>query len=366
VLKWSTIRTADILWLSLVSKPRWKMRKHALALGLFAVLLLPVLAMGQASPVLVLKRRIPLANVKGRMDHLGVDVKGQRRFAAAFDNHTLEVIDLQAGKQVHTIANLEEPQAAYFDASSNRLFVSSEGDGAVKIFDGSTFQLLQSVKLSTDADNIRYDGRNKHILVGYGGEKFRAGKVWRGHGDGALAFLDSAGGKAGEIAIDAHPESFQLEKSGTRVFVNVPDRKEIQVADLAKNAVVAHWPVADCMDNFPMALDEAHHRLFVACREPAKLLVFDTQMGKEVASLETVVSDDLFYDASKSRIYVLGDKGFMDAFQQKDADHYTKIGSYPTGPGAWTGFFVPEWGELFVATRAQNGQSGAILVFETK
>jgi DNA-binding beta-propeller fold protein YncE len=179
--------------------------------------------MGQASPVLVLKTRIALANVKGRMDHLSVDVKGQRLFATAFDNHTLEVIDAQAGRQVHTIADLDEPQGAFYDAFTNRLFVSSEGDGAVKIFDGTTFQLLQTVKLSSDADNVRYDARRKRVLVGYGGEKFRAGKVWRGQGDGALAFLDSTGKKTGEIAIDAHPESFQLEKSGNRVFVNVPD-----------------------------------------------------------------------------------------------------------------------------------------------
>ena len=340
-------------------------RRIAMGVALQA-LLLPLLVKAQAPPALNLKTRIPLANVKGRMDHLSVDVKGQRLFAAAFDNHTLEVIDVQAGKQAHTIQDLDEPQGAYFDPSSNRLFVSSEGDGAVKIFDGTTFALLQTVKLSTDADNIRFDVGRKRVLVGYGGEKFRAGKVWRGHGDGALAFLDLSGKKTGEIAIDAHPESFQLEKSGTRVFVNVPDRQEIQVASLTNGSVIAHWPVANCMDNFPMTLDETHHRLFVACREPASLLVFDTASGKQVASLETVSSDDIFYDASKGRIYVLGDKGSIDAFQQKDADQYVKIGSYPTGPGAWTGFFVPEWGELFVSARAQKDQSAAILVFETK
>jgi hypothetical protein len=91
------------------------------------------------------------------------------------------------------------------------------------------------------------------LLVGYGGEKFLNGKAVRGQGDGALAFLDTTGKKTGEIAIDAHPESFQLEENrGTRVFVNVPDRSEIQVADLAKNTVLAHWSVTNCTDSFPM------------------------------------------------------------------------------------------------------------------
>jgi DNA-binding beta-propeller fold protein YncE len=348
-------------------------RNRIATLLLLQVLLLPVGAVGQASPVLVLKTRIALANVKGRMDHLGVDVKGQRLFATAIDNRTLEVVDVKARRQVHTIADLDRPQAAFYDASTNRLFVACGGDGTVKIFDGTTFQLVQTVKLSSDADNVRYDARSKRVLVGYGGEKFLAGKVVRGQGDGALAFLDSTGKKTGEIAIDAHPESFQLEKSGTRVFVNVPDRQEIQVADVAKGSVLAHWPVTNCTDNFPMTLDETHHRLFVGCRMPASLLVFDTENGKRVASIEAVSSDDIFYDASKGRVYVLGQtvssglgSGLMDVFQQKDADHYDKIASYPTGSGAWTGFFVPEWGTLFVSVRGQGERSAEILVYETK
>ncbi len=131
------------------------MTKRVVTLLLLLAFLLPVMAVGQGSPVLVLKTRIPLANVQGRMDHLGVDLKGERLFAAAFDNHTLEVIDLKAGRQVHTITDLNQPQSAFYDASSNRLFVPCGGDGAVKIFDGTTFQLLQTVKLASDADNIR-------------------------------------------------------------------------------------------------------------------------------------------------------------------------------------------------------------------
>jgi DNA-binding beta-propeller fold protein YncE len=300
------------------------------------------------------------------MDHLGVDVKGQRLFATAIDNHTLEVVDLQAGRQVHTIADLDKPQGAFFDASTNRLFVPSGGDGTVKIFDGTTFQLLQTVKLSSDADNVRYDAHGDHIVIGYGGEKFLGGKPVRGQGDGALAFLDSTGKKLREISVGGHPESFQLEKSGTRVFVNDPDRKEVEVADVVTGAVLAHWPVTACLDNFPMTLDEAHHRLFVGCRMPARLLVFDTETGKTVASLEAGSSDDIFYDASKLRIYVISRSGLIEVFQQHDADHYSKLASYPIAPASGTGFFVPEWGKLFVSARAQGQQSAEILVYETK
>ena len=352
--------------------------KHGIVMCLLLGMLpFPIVATNQTSPVLVLKTRIALADVNGRMDHLGVDLKGQRLFVTAFDNHTVGVIDLQKGRDVHTIANLDEPQAAFYDVSSNRLFVSCGGDGTVKIFDGRTFALLRIIKLSSDADNIRYDTHGDRVVVGYGGEKFLRGKVARGNEDGALAFLASAGKLTGQIPVDAHPESFQLEKSGTRVFVNVPDHQEVEVADVVKRRVLAHWPVATCTDNFPMTLDETDHRLFVGCRTPPRLLVFDTETGETVASLDGANSDDIFYDASKGRIYVLGravksdavgpaGPGFVEIFQQIDADHYRNIATYPTGSGAGTGFFVPEWSELFVAARREGERSAEILVYQTK
>jgi DNA-binding beta-propeller fold protein YncE len=321
-------------------------------------------ALGQRSP-LSLKTRIPLAKVEGRMDHFSIDVKGQRLFVASNANHTLEVIDLRAGRQVKSISDLDTPQGVFYEASTNRLFVANEGDGSVKTFDGTTFQLLQTEKLSSDADNIRYDARRQRVLVGYGGEKFLRGKVARGQGDGAIAFLDSTGKKVGEIAIDAHPESFQMEKTGTRLFVNVPDHHEVQVADLAKNSIVAHWPVADCT-NFPMALDEAHHRLFLGCRMPAHLVVLDTENGKVIASRAIVDdNDDLFYDADKARIYILG-AGFVEAWQQKDPDHYERIARYPAPMGGRTGFFSPDLGELFEAIPHSGQQGAEIDVYETR
>jgi DNA-binding beta-propeller fold protein YncE len=322
-------------------------------------------ALGQDAPALSPQNPIPLTNVEGRMDHLGVDVKGQRLFATAFDNHTLDVIDLKTGRQVHTISDLDEPQGSYYDAATNRLFEANGGDGTVKIFDATTFKLLHTVTLDLDADNVRYDARSKHVVVGYGGEKFLAGKVARPGGGGALAILDSNGKQIGDIAMDAHPESFQLEKAGTRVFVNVPDKQEVEVADLVKRKVLARWPVS-CTTNFPMALDEAHHRIFVGCRMPARLAVFNTETGKIVASPDIVEhTDDLFFDARKGRIYILGE-GFIEAWQEKDPDHYQRIGRYATPADGRTGLFVPDLGELFETIPHHGTQGAEILVYATK
>jgi DNA-binding beta-propeller fold protein YncE len=328
------------------------------------LLLLNSMAIGQESSALSLKTRIALPNVDGRMDHFGVDVKGQRLFVSALGNHTVEVLDMKSGQRVRTLSDLGEPQGLFYDASTNRLFVASGLDGTTKIFNGETFQLLETVKFSDDADNIRYDARSQRVIVGYGGEKALRG---RPEGAGALGILDSSGKKTGEIVVDAHPESFQLEKTGTRVFVNVPDKKEIEVADVVKGNVLARWPTTNATTCFPMALDEGHHRLFIGCRTPARLLVFDTERGQTVASPEIVAdTDDLFYDARRSRIYVIGGQGFIDVLQQKDPDHYDRIARYPTPPGTRTGLFVPEWGRLFAAVPHRGEQHSEILAYEAK
>ena len=321
-----------------------------LLLALFA---LAAICESQEPRGLSLKNRIPLPNVNGRIDHLSADLKGQRIFVSALGNHTVEVLDAQAGQRLRTIADLAEPQGVYYDPSTNRLFVACAMDGAAKMLDAGTFQLLETTKFSGDADNIRYDARGRRMIVGYG--------------DGALGFLDSNGKKMGEIALDAHPESFQLEKTGTRVFVNVPDRKEIEVADLVKNAILAKWPVTSALQNYPMALDEAHHRLLIGCRAPARMLVIDTDSGKQTASVEIVGdTDDLFYDAARSRVYVIGGQGFVDVFEQRDADRYARTAHFATAPGARTGLFVPDWGKLFVAVPHRGAQGAEILVYEPK
>lgn len=316
---------------------------------------------GQESSALVLENHIPLPNVRGRIDHFSVDVEGQRLFVAAVDNHTLEVIDLKAGRPVHTITDLAEPQGVFYDASTNRLFVACGLDGVTKIFDGTTFQVLATAKFPDDADNIRYDARAKRVIVGYAGAK-QLRK--RAEGTGGLGFLDSNGNKVGDVVIDAHPESFQLEESGNRIFVNVPDKKEIEVIDGTKLTVSARWPVTSAEGNFPMALDEAHHRVFVATWRPSRMLVFDTQTGKEIAAGETAgPSDDLFYDSRRGRVYVLTGAGFLEVFQDRDHDHYERIAHYQTPPHMQTGLFVPEWGKLFAAAQRQGEQSAEIRVY---
>jgi len=341
-----------------VSMNRWA--KVGAALLVLAAVLFSARSRGQESQVLALESRIPLPNVKGRIDHFSVDVSAQRLFVAAVEKHTLEVIDLKAGHVIHSVKDLAEPQGVYYDARTNHLFVACGLDGVTKILDGTTFQIVATVKFPDDADNIRYDPASKGVIVGYAGAK-QLRK--REEGTGGLGFIDENGKRIADIVIDAHPESFQREKSGSRIFVNVPDKREIEVINGINLSVLARWPVS-AEDNFPMALDEADRRLFVGVWKPAQLLVFDTETGKQVGAGDIAgKTDDLFYDSARHRIYVLTSKEFLEVFEQRDADHYARIARYPIPSGSQTGLFVPEWKKLFVAVPAKGQQNAEVRVY---
>ena len=133
--------------------------------------------------------------------------------------------------------------------------------------------------------------------------------IWKKYGSGGIAIANAAGQNVGSVALDTHPESFQFEPNGDRVYVNVPRQFGITVVDRKKRAVVAKWGLGVQFGNYPMALDDTHKRLFVGCRLPAKLVVLDTTSGRIVASLSTIGdADDIFYDAGQRVVYVLAAK----------------------------------------------------------
>lgn len=305
-----------------------------------------------ANGILRLTQTIPLPNVSGRIDHLSVDLKGQRLFVAALGNNTVEVLDLKAGKVVHSITGLSEPQGVLFVPEVNRLFVANGGNGRCDILDASSFAAIASIKLTGDADNIRYDRKSSSAVVGYG--------------DGGLSFIDPKSGKAtSSIELGGHPESFQLEAPGTKIFVNIPSANQIAVVDRGQQKVVSTWLMTSALANFPMALDESQHRLFVGFRSPARLNVFDTETGKTIISLKSVGDvDDIFYDTTHKLTFVIGGEGYIDIFSQQDADHYQLLMHVPTGAGARTGLWVPEWDRLYVAVPRQGAQEAKIQVYE--
>ena len=315
------------------------------------LLLSATLTRAQGNEPLKLEKTIPLPGVQGRIDHMSIDVAGQRLFVAALGNNTVEVIDLKAGNRAKAIPGLQEPQGLHFVANKNRLFAASSKDGTVKVFDGTSLDLLKTIDYGDDADNLRYDASRERVYVGYR--------------SGALGELDAEGQKIAEIKLDSHPESFQLEKDSPRIYVNLPKSRKIAVVDREAHSVVTTWGMGLTLGNYAMALDEADHRLFVVTRFPARLVILDTNSGKTVQKLVAVGDcDDIFLDVKRKRLYATGGEGAISVFEQQDADHYREIARVPTVKGARTSFFSPELGRLYVGVRRQGSAVAMIQIFE--
>ena len=299
---------------------------------------------------LQLETKIPLGDVRGRIDHMAVDLKRQRLFVAELGNDSVGIVDLANRKVIGRIPGLKEPQGVGYEPSTDMLYIANAGDGSVRLFEGSDYKSAGRIELGSDADNIRFDAAAKRIVVGYG--------------SGALAIIDpSTRMKIGDIPLKAHPESFQIDPDTSQIFVNVPDDHDIAVVDRSSQKQIGKWPSPDRGANFPMALDPIRREVLVIFRAPAELGVFSMTAGKLVASTETCGdADDLFVDAKRGRVYVSCGAGLLDVFEPK-GEAYRRVARIPTISGARTSFFVPELDRLLVAARATIREPAAIWIF---
>jgi len=299
---------------------------------------------------LQLETKIPLGEVRGRIDHMAVDLQRQRLFVAELGNDSLGVIDLANRKLIRTITGLKEPQGVGYEPSTDTLYVANAGDGSVRLFEGSDYNAVGRIELGSDADNIRVDAAAKRVFIGYG--------------SGALAVIDpSTRSKVGDISLEAHPESFQIDPDTSQIFINVPDARGIAVVDRVSQKQIGTWSLADRGANFPMALDHVRRQILVIFRAPAELGVFTMADGRPIATTETCGdADDLFIDAKRARVYVSCGAGFLDVLEPKEAT-YRPVARIPTVSGARTSLFVPEMDRLLVAVRASSGEPAAIWMF---
>jgi DNA-binding beta-propeller fold protein YncE len=312
-------------------------------------------AVQSAEPAtLKLTQTIPLPGVKGRFDHFAIDVKGRRLFVAALGNNTLEVIDLAAGKRIQSVPGMSKPTGLLYLPVVNQVVVANGDDGTLKILDGAGFKVVKTLTALDDADNLRFDPKTKLAYLGYA--------------DGALGIIDTAAAKEiARVKLPKHPESFQLEQADNRIFVNVPGAKLVAVIDREKRTMVETWPMEKFQANFPMALDETNHRLFIGCRKPARLVILDTATGKPVTDLAISGDiDDLFYDANLKRLYLSCGDGFVDVIAQHTADTYQLLHRIPTRAGARTAFFSKDLNEFYLAVPQRGHQEAELRVFQTQ
>lgn len=298
------------------------------------------------------------ASAKGHFDHFGVDVKHNRLFATAEDSHAVVVFDLVNGTVLKQIDGLARPHAVLYREDLNRLFVTDGGDGALKIFNGKTYELIGMVPLQKDADSIGYEPSNKYLYIDNGGKE-------AGSNFSYVTSVDtSAGTKVSDIRVDSSTlEAMAVDIWRPRVYVNDVEHNQVVVIDRVKKAVIASWPLTMAKNNVAMGHDEQRQRLFIGCRS-GQMVVMDSNTGKELQALPVTKGvDDVAFDAASKRIYAVG-AGTLDVFEETDADHYRSLGTFQVGAGAKTGSLVAAINRYFAAVPATDTAAARVAVLQ--
>jgi DNA-binding beta-propeller fold protein YncE len=292
-------------------------------------------------------------SVKGRIDHMDVNLKDQIVYVAALGNNSLEVADLRSGKIIYSIRGLDEPQGVAYIPQTNEILVANGGTGDCYFYNARSFEKTGTIHLNSDADDVRYDSASKKIYVGYG--------------DGGISVIDAVSHKQLEdIKLPAHPESFQIDKKLNLLFVNLPDAHMVGVVDLKKSSIISKWERETPSSNFPMALDSINHRVFVGYRHPAKLIVFEGSSGKEISNMAMVGdADDLYYDYNTNYVYVSGGSGSISIYHSPNGNRPNLIASIPTRTGARTSLLIPQLNLFVLAERADSGLPADLLIYKT-
>jgi len=304
---------------------------------------------------LELIQTIPLKGKAGGLDHLALDTKRDRLLVANKTNNTLDVIDLKAGTLLKQVPNQTGVQGIAFAADVDRVFVGLGTNGLCNVFDADSYKAVKTIKFADDCDNVRYNPKTQLVYVA--------------HAEQSLGVISAkTNALKADIKLPAAAEAFVLESGRSVAYVAAPSPCQVIVIDTAKNEVKASYPVKAAGAAHPIALDEAAHRVFVGCRKEPKVVIMDTESGKEVGEAEIPGDvDDLFHDGGRKRLYASCGEGFLAVLKVTDADHIEMAEKIPTTKGAKTCFYVPETGKLFLAVPRQEGKDGPeIRVYQAK
>lgn len=329
-------------------------------LAILLAALCPYCSIAQPATAVAFQHSITLTGVSGKFDHFAIDLAGDRLFAAATGNHSVEVIDLATGKVVQRITGLSKPHGLAWIAATQTLYVADGELAELRQYRGSPLALAGTLKLSEDADDMVYGEAGKLLFVGHGGSGSAA--------PGRIAVVDTVSFQIkSEIPVAAHPEALEIDLEHQRVFANIADSGEVAVIDGTGRSATGSWKLKGADHNVPLAYDSQDSVLYVACRTPAVLLALDGSTGIELARIPIAAgADDLFYDQTGHRVYVITGAGEVDIVQANSRNGLGLLGKVSTAAGAKTALFVPSQSLLYVGVPAVAPAPSEVRVYSTE
>lgn len=299
------------------------------------------------------ERSIKLPAIQGYVDHMALDAKRDRMWIVCLNANQVIIVDLQRGVVIRRLKDVDAPTDVAYLPDLDEFVITERGTHVIRRCSAESGDKTGDIKMPDAPDAVRYDA-DRHLLFSDCGKSV----VW----------LDPAKPDSQTVAaLDGPCEGFALDPDGVHIYANVPRAEHVAVIDRSAAAVTARWPLTEAVGNYPMALDGAHHRLFVGCSNPHRLLVFDTQAGKQIAAL-TISSDciELMYDAASRRLIAPAGVGALDIFRQKSADEYELEARLGTQHRARTGTYDAATKRLYIAAPAFQTDPAKLMIFSMR
>jgi DNA-binding beta-propeller fold protein YncE len=314
-------------------------------------LLVLVAGRAAAGAPLELVQTIPLKGVAGKLDHLAVDDRGMRLFVANKPNNTLDIVDLKAGKLIRQIPDQGKASGVDYAADLDRIFVGN-GAGVCNAFDGKDYRLVFSTKLAK-ADNVHYEPGSQTVFVAHGS---------------TISGLDARTGEVKcKVELPGSSHGFQIDAAAGKLFVNLTKPNQVAVVDIAKQEVMAKYPVTLAEGVSPLAYDAKGGRLFIGCRKKPMVVVLDAKSGKELTGVAIPADiDDLLFDAKRGHLYASCGEGVLAVIEKK-GDEYQVIARLETAKAARTCTFSSTLGRLYLGVpRQQDADGPEVRVYAVK
>jgi YVTN family beta-propeller protein len=270
----------------------------------------------------------------GGWDYITYDGASNRLFIG----HSMEitVVDTASGKKTGSIpANGAHGVAIVPD--KNLGFSTNGRAGTVTVFDATSLQPKQDIKVGENPDAIIYDHYSKRIIVMNGRSK-----------DVMVIDPDSLkvvatvplGGKLEFAAADPN-----------HLYVNVEDTGEIASVDTKTWKADKRWKLTDCEEPSGLAIDEKAHRLFSVCGN-RKMMIVDTNDGHIVSTVPTGAgTDGAAFDPDLGYAFASnGADGTLTAVKLGKNGKYELAENIPTQRGARTVTVDPKSHRIFLPT----------------
>ena len=283
----------------------------------------------------------------GSYDYLTVDPDARRLYVS--HGTKVVVIDLEKNAIVGEIADTPGVHGIALAPDLKRGFTANGREAKASVFELDTLKTTSKITTGANPDAILYEPGQHEVYT------------FNGRGNDATVIDAATARVVATIPLAGKPETGVADTQAGRVYVNIEDKNQIQVIDIKSHKVVATWPIAPGEEASGMALDPAHHRLFVGCHNKLMAMV-DSTNGKVVATVPIGDGVDAnAFDEGTQLAFSSNDEGTVTIAHEDSPDKLTVVQTLKTQKGARTMALDPKTHIIYLPVG--SGATFRVLVY---